>query len=65
MGKYYNGKLKSIEETKIILAFNVRDTDIVMCPSPQLHLSSLVLQNSTQRCSSDSPSCRAEDFQSW
>ena len=55
MGKDYNGKLKSIEETKS-LHFNlhsnysclqVRVTDIALCPSPHLDQSSTVHQNST------------------
>ena len=73
MGKYYNGKLKSIEETKS-LHFNlhsnysclhVRVTDIVLFPSPHLHQSSIVLKNSIERCSLDSLPCWAENFQSW
>ena len=70
MGKYYNGKLKSIEETKSLhfslhsnyFCLHVRVTDIVLYPSPQLHQSSIVLQNSTPRCSLDSLSCWAEDW---
>ena len=54
MGKYYNGKLKSTEKTESLhfslhsnySCLHVRVTEIVMCPSPQLHQSSLVLQNS-------------------
>ena len=73
MEKYYNGKLKSIEETKSLhfslhsnySCLHVRVADIVLHPSPQLHQSSIILQNSTQRCSSDSPPCWAEDFPSW
>ena len=73
MGKCYNGNLKSLQETKILhfslhsnySCLHVRGTDIVLCPSPQPHQSSLVLQNSTQTCSSDCPPCWAENFQSW
>ena len=72
MGKYYNDKLKSIEETKSLhfilhsnnSCINVRVTDIVLWPFPQLHQSSIVFQNSTQRCTSDSPPSWAEHFQS-
>ena len=53
MGKCYNGKLKSIEETKSLhfslhsnySCLHIRATDIGLCPSPQLHQSSIVLQN--------------------
>ena len=73
MGKYYNDKLKSIEETKSLhfslhsnySCLQVRVADIVLRPSSQHHQSSIVIQNSTQRCSSDSPPCWEEDFQSW
>ena len=44
---------------------HVRVADIVLCPSPQLHQSSIVLQKSTQICSSGNPPCWAEDFPSW
>ena len=70
MGVYYYGKLMSIEETKSLhfslrsnfSCLHVRVTDIVLCLSPQLHQSSIVLHNSTQRCSSNSPPCWAENF---
>ena len=73
MEKYYNGKLKSIEETKSLpfilhsnnSCINVRVTDIILWPSPQLNQSSIVFQNSTQRCTSESPPSWAEHFQSF
>ena len=43
---------------------HVRVTDIVLCPSTQLHQSFIVPQNSTQRCCSDSPPSWEKDFQS-
>ena len=63
MGKYYNGKHKSIEQTRSLYfslhssysSLHVRVTDIVLCPFPLLLQSNIVLQNSTQRCSLDSP----------
>ncbi len=71
MGKYYyNGMLKSLEETKssvfsphsiIVLSF-MSESSIFLYPSPQLHQSYIVIHNSTQRCSSDNTSCWAEDF---
>ena len=57
MGKYYNGKLKSTEESlhfrlhSNCSCFHVIVTDIILRPSPQLYQSSLVLKNCTQRCS--------------
>ena len=68
MGKYYNGKLKSIEETKNLQfsqdsnysCFHVRVSDIVLSPSPQLRQSPIVLQISTQKCRLVSPPCWTE-----
>ncbi len=72
MGKFYNGKMKSLEATKSLYfsvlsnysCLHARVTDIVLCPTPQLHQSS-ILQNSTLRCSLESPPCWEENFQSW
>ena len=61
MGKYYNGKLKSIEETKSLhfslhsnySCLHVRVTDAVLCPLPtdssKFLTSSIALRDAPQR----------------